>query len=103
MEVVNKDEVGAKVEESSQEKENKQGTLSYQDLLTLAQQLSANNQDLLRKLQETSMVNTFQRLNYLFKIIEHSSKKIFPAKFVKDAAKEIEELMSIEEENEDKE
>ena len=44
--------------------------VSYEQLEGIAHQLSEQNAQLFRKLQEVNMQNVFARLNYLFRVVE---------------------------------
>lgn len=85
-------------------KDDKQKKLSYDELLNVAQQLSEQVQQLQIRLQQTDMSITFKRLDYLFKVLDFKNKGLFTPKFVNDCGKEIEETITVpeEEEEEDK-
>lgn len=61
--------------------------------------LTANQEVLVKKLQEMNMVNVFKRLDYLFKVLEFSSH--FNADFMQACTDEIESLMTIKEREDD--
>lgn len=71
-------------------KENK---LSYEDLETLASQLSEQNRHLYKQLQEVTAFNAFKRLDYLFKVIENT--KVFKKEFVETCANEIVDVITV--------
>lgn len=71
---------------------------SYEELNNIAGQLSQQNQQLYQQLQRANMTNMFKRLDYLFKVIENGA--MFSAEFLDKCLKEIEETMTIEEEEE---
>ena len=75
--------------------------MSYEQLENIAHQLSEQSRQLYTKLQEANMVNVFKRLDYLFKVVEHSS--VFNRRFVGKCINEIEELMTIPESDENPE
>lgn len=85
-----------KSEERSEERSQK---MSYEQLENIAHQLSEQVRQLYAKLQEANTSNLFRRLDYLFKVVEnaHMFNKDFEAKCLK----EIEELMTIPEPEED--
>lgn len=73
--------------------------LSYEQLENVAHQLSEQSKKLYEKLQEVNMTNVFKRLDYLFKVIE-AGDTLLSTEFVKKCAKEIEDLMTVEEKEE---
>ena len=83
--------------------ENKKKKLSYEELKSVAGQLSQQNQQLNMMLQQANMTNMFKRMDYLFKVLE--LKDCFDSEFVITCADEIKELMTppIENEEEGKE
>lgn len=81
-------------------KENKQEKLSYEQLENIAHQLSEQTKQLYSKLQTVNMTNMFKRLDYLFKIVENGHA--FKPDFLERCVEEIEEIITIPEE-EDKE
>jgi chromosome condensin MukBEF complex kleisin-like MukF subunit len=85
--------------------ENKSGNMpdkmSYEQLENIAHQLSEQTRQLHQRLQEANLANMFQRLNYLFKVIEN--KDTFPEEFVHNCVTEVVDIMTIpDEENKDK-
>lgn len=77
---------------------NEEGTskkMSYEELEAVAHQLSEQLRQLYSKLQMANMSNTFKRLDYLFKIIEH--KEVFKGNFVDNCISEIEDIITIPE------
>lgn len=71
--------------------------LSYDRLKEVAQQLSIQNNQLVQKLKEVNLqVNIFQRLNFLFKIVE--LKDVFKKPFYDKCVEEIQDIMTLEEE-----
>lgn len=83
--------------------ENKKKELSYEELKSVAGQLSQQNQQLNMMLQQANMTNMFKRMDYLFKVLE--LKDCFDSEFVITCSDEIKELMtpSVESEEEGKE
>jgi hypothetical protein len=77
--------------------ENKK--MSYEELEQVAQQLSQQTQQLYVRLQQADMTNAFRRLDYLFKVIENHL--MFSMNFVESCAKEIENTITIPEENQE--
>lgn len=88
-----------------EEKEVKEGQsqkMTYEQLESVAHQLSEQNRELRMKLQQMDMMNIFKRLDYLFKIVENQEK--FNKEFVDKSKEEIVALMTIpEEENKEEE
>ena len=85
-----------------------QEKLTYEQLNNACVQLSQENQYLKQQLiQANKVLNTFNRLDYLFKVMETSSKASdwkFADDFVAKCIREIEEIMTLpEEEEKDKE
>jgi hypothetical protein len=82
--------------------EEKSSKLTYEQLEALAHQLSEQSKQLAIKLQQANMLNTFKRVDYLFKVIENSDK--FNSDFVIKSSEEIEQFLTIpEEDSEDSE
>lgn len=84
--------------------------LTYEQLNNACVQLSQENQYLKQQLNQASRVlNTFNRLDYLFRVVEcdHNNKSnsvSFSAEFVEMCIKEIQDTMTLpEEEDKDKE
>lgn len=74
--------------------ENKK--LSYEELENVAHQLSEQSRQLYAKLQQVELEKVYKRLDYLFKVMEFPT--LFNDSFVEACAKEIEEIMTISEE-----
>lgn len=66
--------------------------LSYEELRNIAGQLQQQNMQLRRVLNDLNYKNTFERLNYLFKVMEFSH--MFSDEFVGKCVTEIESLMT---------
>lgn len=81
---------------SSDEKPEK---MSYEQLENIAHQLSEQNRQFYMKLQAANMTNMFKRLDYLFKVVENGN--MFNADFLQKCLNEIENLMTVPEEQED--
>lgn len=64
------------------------------------EQLEAAFNQLYTKIQDMNMVNAFKRLDYLFKILEYPDA--FPVSFLGKVAKEIENIIDIREEDEER-
>ena len=79
--------------------ENKKKELSYEELKSVAGQLSQQNQQLNMMLQQANMTNMFKRMDYLFKVLE--LKDCFDSEFVITCSDEIKELMTPHVENEE--
>lgn len=75
--------------------------LSYEKLENVAHQLSEQNRQLFAKLQELNMVNMFKRLDYLFKVVENGH--MFDQDFLEKCIAEIENLMTVPEQEEEPE
>ena len=69
--------------------------LSYEELKNIAGQLQQQNMQLRRALNDLNYKNMFERLNYLFKVMEFSH--MFSDEFVGKCVVEIESLMTIPE------
>lgn len=67
--------------------------LSYEELNNIAHQLSNQAESLAKKLQESNQANFFNRLNFLFKVVEFGDR--FSMQFLDNCVSEIEELMTI--------
>ena len=78
------------------EKSLKKEKMSYEELENIAHQLSEQSRVLMQKLQEANMGNMFKRLDYLFKIIEF--EHMFDGNFIDKCVKEIQDMISIPEE-----
>lgn len=97
-------------EEKSNQQEVKQ--LSYDELRKAASELSMQLQRMSQQFnlerqkhqketQELQMFNMFKRLDYLFKVVENAH--MFPAEFVENITKEVVDLLSLSNEQENKE
>ena len=75
--------------------ENIKKELSYEELKSVAGQLSQQNQQLNMMLQQANMSNVFKRLDYLFKILE--LKDCFNSDFVITCSEEIVSIMTPQE------
>lgn len=73
--------------------------MSYEQLENVAHQLNEQVRQLYMKLQEANMVNVFKRLDYLFKVVENGH--IFAEDFYNRCIKEIEDLITVPEVNEE--
>ena len=81
------------------EAQTEQKKMSYEELENVAHQLSEQVRQLYAKLQEANMINIFKRLDYLFKVVEHSSK--FDIEFLEKCISEIQEILTIPENKEE--
>lgn len=97
-------------EEKSNQQEVKQ--LSYDELRKAASELSMQLQRMSQQFnlerqkhqketQELQMFNMFKRLDFLFKVVENAH--MFPAEFVENITKEVVDLLSLSNEQENKE
>ena len=75
--------------------------MSYEQLESVAHQLSEQNRQLFAKLQELNMANMFKRLDYLFKVIENGY--MFKQDFLEKCIAEIESLITIPKQEEESE
>lgn len=66
--------------------------LTYEQLNNAAMQLSQQNMQLRKQLEETNLFNLFRRLDYLFKVVEFAGQ--FPADFVTACTAEIQTLLA---------
>ena len=80
-----------------EEKNTKEGTLSYDQLKEVAAQLQHENQQLRSTLVRIDYSNTFKRLDYLFKVLDNYVH--FDDNFVASCIKEIQDIMIIKEES----
>lgn len=96
-------------EEKSNQQEVKQ--LSYDELRKAASELSMQLQRMSQQFnlerqkhqketQELQMFNMFKRLDFLFKVVENAP--MFPAEFVENITKEVVDLLSLSNEQENK-
>lgn len=69
--------------------------LSYEELRNIAGQLQQQNMQLRRALNDLNYKNMFERLNYLFKVMEFSH--MFSDEFVGKCVTEIESLITLPE------
>jgi hypothetical protein len=79
-----------------EEQKNEQEKLSYEGLENVASQLQQRCVMLENKLRSIDMVSL--RLNYLLKVV--SIKDVFAEEFITKCSKEIENLLTIEEQEE---
>ena len=97
-------------EEKSNQQEVKQ--LSYDELRKAASELSMQLQRMSQQFnlerqkhqketQELQMFNMFKRLDFLFNVVENAH--MFPAEFVETITKEVVDLLSLSNEQENKE
>lgn len=82
-----------------------QEKLTHEQLNNVCVQLSQENQYLKQQLTQASKVlNTFNRLDYLFRVVEceHSNKNnsvSFASEFVEQCIREIQDIMTVPEED----
>lgn len=74
----------------------KKEKMSYEELENIAHQLSEQSRVLMQKLQEANMSNMFKRVDYLFKVLEFEN--MFSDNFIDKCAQEIQDMISIPEE-----
>lgn len=75
--------------------------MSYEQLENVAHQLSEQARQLYAELQKANMTNIFKRLDYLFKVVENAHA--FSEEFVTKCVAEVEELMTVPENEEEAE
>ena len=75
--------------------------MSYEQLESVAHQLSEQNRQLFAKLQELNMANMFKRLDYLFKVVENGH--MFKQDFLEKCVAEIESIITIPKQEEESE
>ena len=69
--------------------------LSYEELEKVAHELNNQCQTLYKELQNANMLNTFKRLDYLFKVVENINE--FPQEFAKHCIEEVVNIMTVPE------
>jgi hypothetical protein len=74
--------------------------LSYEELENVAKKLYTRCADMATEIQRMKMDNSFKRLDYLFKVLKYYS--LLDTDFVRNCAKEIQEMITIPEEVTDK-
>lgn len=75
--------------------------MSYDQLESVAHQLSEQNRQMFAKIQELNMANVFKRLDYLFKVVENGH--MFEQDFLEKCIAEIESIMTVPEQEEEPE
>ena len=85
-----------KVQPTTKETERPE-KMSYEQLENIAHQLSEQVKQLYMKLQAANMSNIFKRLDYLFKVVENGH--MFQQDFFEKCIAEIEELLTVPEED----
>ena len=85
-----------KVQPTTKETERPE-KMSYEQLENIAHQLSEQAKQLYMKLQAANMSNIFKRLDYLFKVVENGH--MFQQDFLEKCIAEIEELLTVPEED----
>lgn len=78
-----------------EEKDSKK--LSYEELTNVAVQMQQRAMMAEQKLKSIDM--TGMRLHYLFEVIKHTDKDVFTHEFVEKCAKEIEDILTVKEED----
>lgn len=78
------------------EENQKNPELTYEQLNNVANQLSQQNMQLRKQIEEMNYVNLFKRLDYLFKVVEFAGQ--FNQEFVNACTTEIEGLLTAAEE-----
>lgn len=85
------------MEENKNQQAQVEDKLTYEQLTNVCNQLSERCRLLQEKLQEAQILLTSKRLDYLFTVIKFSQH--FTPEFVTSCVKEIEESLTIPEEN----
>lgn len=80
-----------------EETENPGKKLTYDELNNIAVQMQQRAMIAEQKLQNVDL--TSMRLHYLFEIIRYSNRDVFTQEFVEKCAKEIEDILTIKEED----
>lgn len=93
-------EKAVKVQPTTKETERPE-KMSYEQLENIAHQLSEQAKQLYMKLQAANMSNIFKRLDYLFKVVENGH--MFQQDFLEKCIAEIEELLTVPEEDDKEE
>lgn len=79
-----------------------QKPLTYEQLTEVCNNLYQQNKELLQKLQQAnSIINSFSRLDYLFKVLDHS-EVIKDPEFINDVIDEIRDAIIIKESAQEK-
>lgn len=78
-----------------EEKDSKK--LSYEELTNVAVQMQQRAMMAEQKLKSIDM--TGMRLHYLFEVIKYTDKDVFTQEFVEKCAKEIEDILTVKEED----
>lgn len=81
------------------EENQKNPELTYEQLNNVANQLSQQNMQLRKQIEEMNYVNLFKRLDYLFKVVEFAGQ--FNQEFVNACTTEIEGLLTAAEETQE--
>lgn len=76
--------------------EKKDNLIPYDELMQIANRLSATNAELQKRLNDAMLGNFFTRLDFLFRVIQN--KDSFTDDFIKKCVDEIQESMTLEEE-----
>lgn len=69
--------------------------LTYEELENVAKELYTRCADMATEIQRMKIDNSFKRLDYLFKVLKYYS--LLDTDFVRNCAKEIQEMMTIPE------
>lgn len=72
--------------------------MSYEQMVNIANQLQGQNRELTMRLN--NLANVYHRLDYLFKVLENAAQ--FKKEFVEKCATEIQDIITIPEEEESK-
>ena len=83
-----------------EKKKTEKGELSYERLQEICGELSQRLQMAQRKIEEIDASNTVYRLNFLFKVIENAA--LFDPSFIESTVKEIQDTLTLPEEEEKK-
>lgn len=84
-----------------EEKVQRPEKMSYEQLENIAHQLSEQNKELVKRLQQADLTSMYRRLDYLFAVLNKAS--LFPKDFVDNCVQELVTAITIPEEPKDKE
>lgn len=85
-------------EKDLKETETVKETYTKEEVQEIVRTYTRQLGSLIGKLQDLNISNTFKRLEFLFKVLEHSDK--FPSDYLDEVTEEIMKIMTIPEENE---
>ena len=80
------------------EKKMEEGKMSYEELKMALDQAAVQQRQLISQMANMNYTNVFKRLDFLFKVLEH--KDSFNSDFVINCSEEIEQILTVPEEEE---